>query len=208
MMSIMMIACNNNADESKGNDSINSQETQKSEGNSELDQEKDSEIEVDKENLKTVKVPIGSIYADCDKTLRAKEEGYSILVYNTNDALVGMCSKSSISHTGEIKDAIEYFKSSFISDASLSSSGNLFGASFEVTSTKEVKMAGRDSVCFTATVSNQGQWDCHVYGYVFVIDEVPCAVIGLVSAQAQDPAMIAEIDARVDQMAATIRTEE
>ena len=129
-------------------------------------------------------------------------------MYDSNDALVGFSSKQSVKHEGTLLEAIDYFKSSFINDASVSSAGYLYGSSFEVDSTEEVTMAGRDSIRFTGKVLNRDTWECHVYGYVFVIDGIPCAVIGLVSAQEQDPAMIAEIDTRVDEIASTLRTTE
>ena len=71
---------------------------------------------------------------------------------------------------------------------------------------KKVTVAGRDSIKFIGTVNNDDEWDCHVYGYTFIINNKAYALIGLVSAKEQDPEMIKEIDERIDKMAATIRT--
>ena len=174
---------------------------------SETEEESETESEI-KKDVKTVRVPAGYLYVDCDTSLKVKKDGYTALMYDTNDALVGFSSKQSIKHEGTLVEAIDYFKSDFIYDASLSSTGDLVGEAFEVLTTEEVTMAGRDSIRFTGKVLNRDTWECHVYGYVFVIDGIPCAVIGLVSAQEQDAGMIAEIDTRVDEIASTLRTTE
>ena len=208
IMSIGMIACGK--EEVTPNESGNNsnQETQNVDINSEKDENNDSQTENDKDNVKSIKAILADVYLDCEPDLTIREEGYTVLVYNTSDALVGLTALTDDEYNGTLTDAVDLFKKQFLYDASCVSRGALFGSSFDVKSSKETMIAGYESVCFTATVSNRDQWDCHVYGYVFVIDEVPCAVIGLVSADTQDPAMIAEIDARVDRMAATIRTEE
>lgn len=208
VMSIGIIACGK--EEVNPNDGGNkeNQETQNVGVSSETEESSNTGTENIKNDVQSLKAILADVYLDYEPELTTREEGYTVLVYNTNDALVGLTALTDDKYSGTLKDAVELFKTQFLYDASCVSKGALFGSSFEVTSSKEVTIAGRESVCFIATVSNRDKWDCHVYGYVFVIDEVPCAVIGLVSADTQDPAMIAEIDARVDRMAATIRTEE
>lgn len=208
IMSIVMIGCGKTDVPQNDSGSQNSQETQNDNNNSEKEDSSNSETEEDKSNLQVIKPGLSNIRVDAEVNLTTKERRFTVMAYNTNDALVGLTVLRDKTYTGAVIDAVDLFREQFLKDTSTSSRGDLYGSVFEVTSTKEVTIAGRESVRFTATASNQGKWDCHIYGYVFVIDEVPCAVIGLVSSDTQDPDLIAEIDARVDRMAATIRTEE
>lgn len=127
-------------------------------------------------------------------------------MYNNNDCLTGLCFQVNEEYTGTLEGVIDVYKKDFISDATTSSSGDLYGSEIEVISTEKVTVAGRDSIKFIGTVNNDDEWDCHVYGYTFIINNKAYALIGLVSAKEQDPEMIKEIDERIDKMAATIRT--
>lgn len=160
------------------------------------------------DEVKTAKVPGKEIYVDYDISMRKKEEAYTTLMYQNNDSLVGLAFKKDVIHTGTLEDVIALFKTDFINDASTSSAGNLYGSEIVVKATEKTTISGFESVKFTGTALNKDEWECHVYGYTFVIEGTPCAIIGIVSAQAQDATMIAEIDAQVDKIASTIRTTE
>lgn len=156
--------------------------------------------------VKTARTPGTEIYVDYDVSLRKKEQPTTILMYNNNDCLTGLCFQVNEEYTGTLEGVIDVYKEDFIIDATTSSCGDLYGSEIEVISTEKVTVAGRDSIKFIGTVNNDNKWDCHVYGYTFIINNKAYALIGLVSAKEQDSEMIKEIDERIDKMAATIRT--
>lgn len=82
----------------------------------------------------------------------------------------------------------------------------------DVKSSENVKMAGYDSIKFTATTTNASiddiRWDCYVYGYAFIINDLPYVVVGVVAPEDQEQSMIDEMIADVDAIAGSIRTEE
>ena len=156
----------------------------------------------------TLHIPLRDIYVSYEQGLREKGQGATTLVYNTNDALVGLTYDFDKVYTGDVDGVAQFFAEDFPNRASTSSQGWLFGSRIDILTSEACTVNGFDSVRFTGTCSNDGEWDCHVYGYSFIINDTAFAIIGLVSAREQDPEMIATIDARVDAMAATVRTEE
>lgn len=97
-------------------------------------------------------------------------------------------------------------KAKLPNNASTHSRGDLWGCEIEMLESENVTVNGFEGIRFTGKVPNKSGWDCHVYGYLFLIDNIPCGVVGLVSAEAQDPAMIQQINAEVETVVATIRT--
>ena len=153
-----------------------------------------------------LRIPMRSIYVSYEKGLREKEQGATTLVYDTNDALVGLIYDNEEVYTGDLWGIADFFSEKFPQKAASSSRGNL-NSPINILTSEACTVNGFDSVRFTGTCSNDGEWDCHVYGYSFIINDTAFAIIGLVSAREQDPELIATIDARVDAMAATVRTE-
>lgn len=147
------------------------------------------------------------IYVNYDASLRTKSHGSYILAYDTNDALTGVIYDGDHEYTGDLAGVPGFFSAKFLRDAETSSRGNLEDSQIEVLESESCTVNGFDSIRFTGRCLNNNEWYCHVYGYSFIINDTAVAIIGLVSAQEQDPEMIATIDARVDTMAATIRTE-
>lgn len=175
------------------------QESETTKIDSSLETPKDTEVFASARN---------SIYVNYDASLRTKSHGFYILAYDTKDALVGMIYDGKHEFTGDITGVADYFSPIFLRAAETSSRGYLEGSQIEVLESEACTVNGFDSIRFTGRCLNDNEWYCHVYGYSFIINDTAVAIIGLVSAQEQDPEMIATIDARVDAMAATVRTEE
>ena len=159
------------------------------------------------EYTEILNIPLRDIYVSYEQGLREKKQGATTLVYDTNDALVGLTYDFDRVYTGDVDGVAQFFAEDFPNRAATSSQGHLSGSRIDILTSEACTVNGFDSVRFTGTCSNDGEWDCHVYGYSFIINDTAFAIIGLVSAQEQDPEMIATIDARVDAMAATVRTE-
>lgn len=116
-----------------------------------------------------------------------------------------------------LEDVFDYVENDgFITSLTNAGSGGitygLFGEDIVVTSSEQVTMAGYDSIKYTGTIVNSptddDTWNCYVYGYTFIIDDAPYAVIGIVTTREQEQSMIDEMIAEVDEIAASIRTEE
>ena len=154
----------------------------------------------------TLHIPLRDIYVSYEQGLREYKAAATTLVYDTNDALVGLTYDFDRVYTGGVDGVAQFFADEFPEKAASSSVGNI-NSSINILTSEACTVNGFDSVRFTGTCSNDGEWDCHVYGYSFIINGTAFAIIGLVSHRAQDPELIATIDARVDAMAATVRTE-
>ena len=163
--------------------------------------------EGDKKDGNVLQIPATEIYFTYPKGWYKSGGSTSVMMQENEDCMVAVCYSWDQSFEGKLADMVSYFSLGFLLDAAPESRGILGAQPIEVTSTKATKVAGYDSVQFTGKVNNNGEWDCHVYGYTYVVDGTNLMVIGLVSTQAQDAQMIKDIDALTDQIAASVRTE-
>lgn len=159
------------------------------------------------EEVYTTRAPGQQIFIDYSVTLNRTEEPYATLMYDKKQALVGFTYDVYNEYTGTLEDVLEHLGGHYLNVAHIESSGSLKDSEITVTSSEKVTIAGQESIRFTGIAPNNNGWDCHVYGYTFLINNVPCGVIGIVSVSTQDASLIEEINAQVDTIAATIRTE-
>lgn len=153
----------------------------------------------------TYQIPMENIYFDYPAEMNYFMQSYTQVLYTDKDALVGICFNFD-EYTGSVDEVYDYLMPHFLNDASTTSRGTLFDAPYELISAENVTVNGMDSSKFNVKVTCEEGWDCHVYGYSFVIDGIACAVIGVVSTEEQAADMIAEYEALVDQIAGTVRT--
>lgn len=130
---------------------------------------------------------------------------YSKIVRKSDECLVAVYYNWQTSFDNPA-DMIPAYSETFMRDVSGKSKGYLRTSKIETTSVQNGSVAGCDCVVFNGKASNDGEWDCHLYGYALTIGEVNIMVIGLVSTKAQDAQMIADTDALTDRIAATLRT--
>ena len=161
----------------------------------------------DKELNNTIKISGTNVYISYSSKLRYKKQSNSILFYNNNDALVGITFNTT-KYNGDLKDIINLLMDSFINDSATSSSGNIYNQKFTLLDTENVKINNNDSIKFSGLVENQGGWNCHIYGYALVVDDIPILFTGIVSSKEQSSDLIKEIEDRVDTMVKTIKSRE
>lgn len=79
-----------------------------------------------------------------------------------------------------------------------------------ITKSEEIKVNGIDVYSFEGTINygRDTKFDGYAKGYSFVLDGVPCEIIGSVIDKKQDSSTIKEISSVVDAMIKTLRTEE
>ncbi len=159
----------------------------------------------DDELNNTIKISGTNVYINYSSNLRFKKQSNSILFYNSNDALVGITFNTT-KYNGDLKNIINLLINDFINDSATSSSGNIYNQQFNLDDTVNVKINNNDGIKFWGMVENQGGWNCHVYGYALVVDEIPILFTGIVSSQEQSSDLIQEIENRVDAMVKTIRS--
>ncbi len=162
------------------------------------------------ENTKVVSVPGHNIYVNCSMDLRTKEQGRTVLMYSSKDKLVGLTFNKSEEYKGNLDGVVEFLSEKFLQNISNYQDGNYESSRILIESSSKTKINGFDSLKFEGKAlnkSNDGEWNSYVYGYSFIINDIPVAVIGIVSDKSQETNMINEIKQNVDAIASTIRTE-
>ena len=158
------------------------------------------------DNENVIQIPTKEIYFSCPSGWEVEEETKTLILMESEDALIGIFYDWQNTATGELIEMVSNYSAKFLRDISSYSKGYLRTSSIEVLSSGNGKIGEFECATFTGKANNDGEWDCHMYGYTAVIDGVNVMVIGLVSAKAQDASMIAEIDALTDQVANSVRT--
>lgn len=178
-----------------------------------VQKEENKEKEETKEQIPTepavakteIQVPGEQIFFYAPADWEVKDENLSRIVAKNEDCLVSVCYGWPSSEV-DLVETITRLGKYFTKDASINSHGLIRNSNIEVTSSKSSTIAGYDCVVFTGVVNNDNKWNCHVYGYTFVVNNVELMVVGLVSTTEQDAQMIADINALTDQIAASVTT--
>lgn len=155
-----------------------------------------------------IKVPGKQIYFSTDVDWKVDNDDLAIMLYENRDCMVGICYNWISEFDGNYEGLIESLSANFVSEASSKCHGYLRTSQVVVLTNEMCNIAGYDCMKFTGKIDNDGNWDCHVYGYAYVVNDVQLMVIGIVSTEDQDAAMIADINALTDQIAASVRTEQ
>jgi hypothetical protein len=153
-----------------------------------------------------VQIPGKEIYFTYPEGWIVEEEIYTLALMEDDSALVGICYDYYTPFDGNLEGLIDYYAQPFLRDISSYSKGYLRDSNIEVLTTESSTIAGYDCVKFTAKARNNDEWDCHLYGYTFVIGDTTLMVTGLVSAQSQDDGMIKAIDKLTDEIAGSVKT--
>lgn len=154
-----------------------------------------------------------SVYYDYPSETHFVREKPSIdFVLEKEEIMVGVYGDIDEEFNDSVEDVITFVNDDkFTEKASLAGEGLALwlGADIVVDSSEVVTMAGMDSMKFTGTTEymayEEEPWNCYVYGYTFVIEDVSYAVIGLVLPKEQEQSMIDDMKNQVDSIAATIR---
>lgn len=191
----------NNKKEETG---VNQTETETPEGPN-TNAEEENTVKEEKDELKSITAPITGVWVQYNAERKTKESGYARLISSGNNTIAAFCMDVLNPYTGTLEDVFDHFKDTYPSRVAVACQGDVNSCSIELIDSEKVTMAGFDSIRFTGKVPNKSGWDCHVYGYTFLIDSVPYAVIGIVSDASQSEDLIAFINAEVDAIAATIK---
>lgn len=153
----------------------------------------------------TLQVPAKEVYFTCPEGWSYRKKTYSYVLFETEESLVAVSYNWVDSYNGDVAGIVDFLAANVMGDVAAYTKGNMWTSSISTTSKENTTIAGFDAVKFTGTAPNN-DWNCHVYGYTMMVSGIPMMVMGLVSTPEQDPAMISEVDALTDQVAASIRT--
>ena len=148
-----------------------------------------------------------SIYFSAPTNWDFKKKTVTTVVVKNEDAIVSVCYDSLSTSSGVLEKIIENNTYFILSDAAGESHGNLGNSKINVLSTEKSTVAGVECLKFIGTIPNaelELTWNCHAYGYTFIYDGVEFMVCGIVSKPEQDPALIEEINALTDFVAASV----
>ena len=153
----------------------------------------------------TYKVPLQKIYIDVPN-YQEIEVGYTELFIIHDSRYV--------SFTSAFDDKVNTSKESHeVSFNKLKANMKNYAGginSINITKSEEIKVNGIDVYSFEGTINygTDTKFDGYAKGYSFILDGVPCEIIGSVIDKKQDPSTIKEISSVVDAMIKTLRTEE
>lgn len=153
----------------------------------------------------TYKVPLQKIYIDVPN-YQEIEVGYTELFIIHDSRYV--------SFTSAFDDKVNTSKESHeVSFNKLKANMKNYAGginSINITKSEEIKVNGIDVYSFEGTINygKDTKFDGYAKGYSFILDGVPCEIIGSVIDKKQDPSTIKEISSVVDEMIKTLRTEE
>jgi len=201
---LLLSACSNDKD--NNNDPSNSASSQgSSQGNNDPATSKPEE---NSKFTKTIKVPDKKIYINYPNSYGYKSTSHTDIAHPSKDFLVGVTfDTEKVFNNSDKIEIVKMLENKFLSNISLSTSGSIKEQNINIKDKENKIVNSYDAVKFTGSIQNSygDGWECYVYGYAFVAEGVPCAVIGVVSAKDQKQEQIKEVTETVDEMMKTLR---
>lgn len=147
------------------------------------------------------------------KNGRRKDEKHTSLVFHSNyTEMVSLVYNKRDSFNGDLDDVFDFLNDGLLfGDLAVYSDASFFDSSKSypiVPKSQEAVLIGDlNTIRIVGSVEDTYGRNCYVYGYTFIIDELPCFLVGFVFSEAQEQALIDSITDEVDQMIKTVRTE-
>lgn len=153
----------------------------------------------------TYKVPLKNIYVDVPNYQEIEQAFTELFI--VHDSKYVAFTSAKMSNANNTKEAHKVAFEELIPNMQ-----NYEGGinSINITKSEEIKVNGIDVYSFEGTINygTDTKFDGYAKGYSFILDGVPCEIIGSVIDKKQDPSTIKEISSVVDAMIKTLRTEE
>ena len=199
---VSLVACGQKQD-NKQDTGVSSDTTQQSSTN-EPTNEPDTNEEDEYTNVATV--PLKGIFVNGYKGMRLKKVTYANMFYVDNESMTALAYDRTNPFNGTIEDVVGFLNDAFLKDINNNCEVTVEGCKIAIENSENVTINGFESIKFTGNIPSDGV-ELHVYGYSFVINDIPCMVVGLVSDRDQNPELISSVNNHVDNMVKTIRTE-
>ena len=153
----------------------------------------------------TYKVPLKNIYVDVPNYQEIEQAFTELFI--VHDSKYVAFTSAKMSNANNTKEAHKVAFEELIPNMQ-----NYEGGinNINITKSEEIKVNGIDVYSFEGTINygTDTKFDGYAKGYSFILDGVPCEIIGSVIDKKQDPSTIKEISSVVDAMIKTLRTEE
>lgn len=154
----------------------------------------------------TYQVPLKNIFVNVPN-YQEIEQGYTELFIIHDSRYVAITADRRNATAKNSKEAHEIAFAKFSANMS-----NYEGGvnDIKISKDEEVQINGIDIYSFEGTINygTDTKFDGYAKGYSFVLDGVPCEIIGSVIDKSQDKELIREIEEIVSEMIKTVRTEE
>lgn len=152
------------------------------------------------------------IYVNYKDGRRKDEKHTSLVFHNNHSDMVSLVYNKVDAFNGKLDDVFDFLNTGLLfGDLAVYADASFFDStkSYEIsaTSKESVSFGDLDTVKIVGSVEDTYGRVCHVYGYTFIIDDVPCFLVGFVFTEEQEQSMIDSINAEVDAMIKTVRTE-
>ena len=201
ILCFLLVACGGETKEpqNENNDtSITESKNDETESNEKEEQNNSVDLSL------TYKVPMKNVYVDAPN-YQEIEEGYTELFIIHESKYVAITSDRKSTATS-VKDAHEIAFNKFKTNMQ-NYEGGVNSIVIEKEETKQIN--GIEVYCFEGKI-NYGEdnvYDGYAKGYAFIMDGIPCEIIGSVIDDGQSSALINEISTVVDAMIKTAREE-
>lgn len=200
-MLLSVSACGNSESQQPTDSTISSSQVSQTEGSSETVAQSSST-----KLSGTYNVPLKAIYVDVPN-YQEIEEGYTELFIIHDSRYVAVTADR---RNDTAKSAKEAHDPAFLKLKQ--NMQNYEGGINDITITKdeETTINGIDMYLFEGTINygTDTKFDGYAKGCAFVLDGVPCEIVGSVIDKSQSQELIAEISEIVDEMTQTVRSEE
>lgn len=153
-----------------------------------------------------------SIYVNYRDGRRKDEKTTSVVFHSNHTDMVALTYNKVDEFTGGLTDAFDFLNTGAVfNDVASYAEANFFDTSktykIEKTSDKAVTIGELNAMEINGKVTDANGRVCYVHGYTFVVEGVPCFLVGFVFTESQDKDMITAINTEVDAMIQTVRTE-
>lgn len=153
-----------------------------------------------------------SIYVNYRDGRRKDEQTTSVVFHSNHTDMVALTYNKADEFTGGLADVFDFLNTGAVfNDVASYAEANFFDISkthkIEKTSDKAVTIGELNAMEINGRVADANGRVCYAHGYTFVIEGVPCFLVGFVFTESQDKDMITAINTEVDTMIQTVRTE-
>ena len=199
-MLLSVSACGNSESQKPTDSAISSSQVSQTEGSSETVAQSSST-----KLSGTYKVPLRNIYVDTPN-YQTIEEAYTELFIIHDSRYVAFTS-ARLSKADSAKDAHKVAFEELVPNMQ-DYEGGINGIT--ITKDEETTINGIDMYLFEGTINygTDTKFDGYAKGCAFVLDGVPCEIVGSVIDKSQSQELIDEISEIVDEMTQTVRSEE
>ena len=186
-------------------------DTKSSVSDSETQKEKDTQMitadTTKAEDKKVWKISTHEIYVDYPSDWISVNSSGALVVMKDKKSMANVYYTTDSAEVANMEGSIPTLIKKIVNRVFSYCEGSVSGVTPVVNSTEKCTIGGFEGIKFTATITTKESqpYDCPVYGYCIKVGDVVAIVSGMVTARDQNAKMSDDINALVEQIAASIR---